>query len=116
VRLPDKPKAKVEIAKVRDYLLSGSHPIGRIKARFFAALGFSQDDPALLVEAVETLAAEGDVVDQVSTRYGTKHVVDGLLRGPRGHAPVRTVWIVDAEGGGPRLVTAYPAPEEGGAR
>jgi hypothetical protein len=42
VQLPNPDRAVVDDAKVRDYLLSPSHPVGRFKAVFFAALGFSQ--------------------------------------------------------------------------
>jgi len=114
VKLPNRSRAQVEVPKLRDYLLSTSHPIGRMKATFFSTLGFSQNEPALLAEALETLAVEADVVDQVSTGYGTKYVLEGALRGPLAAARVRTVWIVEVEGDRPRLVTGYPAPKEGG--
>ena len=41
--LPNADEAVVEPAKLRDYLLSTVHPLGRFKARFFNALGFSAD-------------------------------------------------------------------------
>ena len=41
--LPNAAKAVIDSAKVRDYLLSSSHPIGRFKQPFFAALGYSRD-------------------------------------------------------------------------
>ena len=34
----------VEDAKVRTYLLSSSHPVGRFKARFFRSLGFTEEN------------------------------------------------------------------------
>jgi hypothetical protein len=40
VKLPVVERAVVEEAKVRDYLLSESHPIGRYKAAFFTSLGY----------------------------------------------------------------------------
>lgn len=116
MKLPHASRARVEVAKVQGYLLSSSHSIGRMKARFFSSLGFGQDDPAALGKALESLAVEGDVVDQVSSVYGAKYVLDGVLRGPEAVASVRSVWIVEAEGAVPRLVTAYPAPVEGGPR
>ena len=44
MRLPNCERAVVGDAKVRDYLLSSSHPVGRFKAAFFGALGFSRDN------------------------------------------------------------------------
>jgi hypothetical protein len=41
VLLPNADRAIVDDAKVREYLLSPSHPIGRFKSVFFAGLGFS---------------------------------------------------------------------------
>ena len=34
-------RAVVDAAKIRESLLSDSHPVGRFKAAFFAALGYS---------------------------------------------------------------------------
>ena len=39
MRLPNSDRAVVADAKVRDYLLSQSHPVGRFKSSFFVALG-----------------------------------------------------------------------------
>jgi hypothetical protein len=40
---------------LRDYLLSPTHPIGRFKARFFAALGISPERRQELDEALRVL-------------------------------------------------------------
>jgi hypothetical protein len=42
VNIPNAERAIVEAAKVRDYLLSSTHPVGRFKAPFFARLGYGQ--------------------------------------------------------------------------
>ena len=44
VNNPDWEKAEIYPSKVRDYLLSPTHPVGRFKAPFFAALGYTQDE------------------------------------------------------------------------
>lgn len=106
----------VEERKVRDYLLSPAHPIGRLKAAFFGTLGFDPENPMDLVKALEAHASSGEVVNRESTRYGTKYVVEGEIPGPVGTARVRSVWIADRPGGILRLVTAYPAPKEGSGR
>ena len=43
MKIPNADRAIVEATKLRDYLLSPSHPVGRFKAPFFTALGYSQD-------------------------------------------------------------------------
>ena len=42
MRLPRSDALVVDVRKVRDYLLSATHPVGQHKARFFAALGFRE--------------------------------------------------------------------------
>ena len=41
MKLPNASGAIIEPAKLRDYLLSPAHPVGRFKAPFFVALGYS---------------------------------------------------------------------------
>jgi hypothetical protein len=55
VLLPNAEHAIIERAKLEDYLLSFSHPVGRFKARFFAALGFSAERWAALEQAFRAL-------------------------------------------------------------
>jgi hypothetical protein len=42
--LPAAEHAIVDAAKVRDYLLSHEHPVGRFKAAFFESLGYTLSD------------------------------------------------------------------------
>jgi hypothetical protein len=41
MKLPAAESAIIDEAKVREYLLSTEHPVGRFKARFFIGLGYS---------------------------------------------------------------------------
>jgi hypothetical protein len=43
VLLPNAHLAEIDPEKLRGYLLSSEHPVGRFKARFFTALGFSAE-------------------------------------------------------------------------
>ena len=43
MKLPNASLAIIDSAKLRDYLLSPAHPVGRFKAPFFAALGYAQE-------------------------------------------------------------------------
>jgi hypothetical protein len=109
VNLPGADRALVEPAKVRDYLLSSEHPIGRAKAHFFHGLGFSQERWPELQAALVTLARTGDAVLGEANPFGQKYLVRGILQGPRGHsADTVTVWIILHGEAIPRLVTAYP--------
>jgi hypothetical protein len=112
LNLPDGVTLLVEATKIREYLLSPTHPVGRLKAVFFGSLGFGQDSPGDLAAALEVHAASGRVVDHVITPYGTKFVVEGELVGPRRSARVRSVWIGEGSERSLRLITSYPAPVE----
>ena len=43
MRLPTADLAEIDPQKLHGYLLSQTHPVGRFKARFFAALGYSAE-------------------------------------------------------------------------
>jgi hypothetical protein len=113
VKLPNASAARVDLEKLTEYLLSETHPVGRTKAEFFQALGFTRDRPAELLAALLKLARSAEVVDQALTPFGIKYVIDGRITGPKGSAAVRTVWFIERKRAAPRLVTAYPAPSEG---
>ena len=79
MRLPNPDRAVVDDAKVRDYLLSREHPIGRFKAAVFAWAGYRR-------ESWQSLKA-----DLVAVTL-----------------PVTTIWLVPRGSEFPRLVTVYP--------
>jgi hypothetical protein len=109
MKLPNGHRAVVEAGKVRDYLLSSEHPIGRAKARFFRGLGFRQAEWAVLESSLRSLAVEGRAEAEDATRYGQKYTVTGILIGPGGKSAwIVSVWIVLVGDEVPRFVTAYP--------
>ena len=109
VVLPNASKAEINPAKVRDYLLSSSHPIGRFKQPFFVALGYSRDRWQQLETDLLDLASTGYVRIGQQTEYGQKYEVRGILEGPSGRsAEVVSVWIILDNADIPRFVTAFP--------
>jgi hypothetical protein len=108
VQLPNADQAFVDPAKVRDYLLSPEHPVGRAKARFFAAVGFRQSDWPGLRTALLAHGRAGDA-QEVPSPYGRKFEVQGILQGLGGRqAALVSVWIIVPGEEAPRLVTAVP--------
>jgi hypothetical protein len=95
--------------KLRDYLLSPTHPDGHGKAEYLARLGYSQ---------AEWRQLEADLRDQHLSReaepsrpspYGKKYEILGPLTGPNGaSAWVRTIWIILTSEKQARLVTLIP--------
>jgi hypothetical protein len=109
MRLPNCEQARVPQAKVVDYLLSSIHPDGQTKARFFSANGFSAVDWQQFAAALVTHAQEHAVASVEKTTFGTRYVIEGILRTPGGRSPVvRVVWFIEDGETIPRLVTAYP--------
>ena len=62
MRLPSADAVEIDVRKVRDYLLSAKHPVGRHKARFFAALGFRQTSTPEFILELRRIAATEDVL------------------------------------------------------
>lgn len=113
MKLPGAERAFVDPAKVRDYLLSPEHPVGRHKARFFSALGFDRSAWPALHRILLDLAREGDASNGTATPYGRKYEVRATIQGPAGGtAEIVTIWMILLGEDFPRLVTAYP----GGSR
>ena len=108
MRLPGAGRVRIDERKVRDYLLSKTHPVGRFKARVFGALGLDETSSAAFVAELQRIAAEGDVAEVQDIAFGRKYTVPGELRGPAGAARVLTVWIQEAGQEDVRLVTVRP--------
>lgn len=109
VKLPGVNRAVVDPAKLRDYLLSPSHPVGRFKARFFFRLGFDRETWHVLEVELRRHAGAGVVAEGETSPYGRKFEVRGKLSGPTGRgAQVVAIWIFLAGEDFPRFVTAFP--------
>jgi hypothetical protein len=80
VTLPNADRAVIDDAKVRDYLLSPEHSIGRAKAKFFARLGFRRDRWRELRDALLALAQTGSASRTAVSVFGQKYVVRGTIR------------------------------------
>jgi hypothetical protein len=108
-RLPGADEALVDEGKIRSYLLSTSHPVGRHKAAFFSRYGFKAEKWEELRSALLLHGKDNDLTAIEDTPFGKKYVVDGLLRSPDGDdVAVRTVWFVGRGDERPRFVTAHP--------
>ncbi len=103
----------IDTAKIRGYLLSRSHPVGRFKAAFFNSLGYTDEDWQQLEADLRDHARSHEASAAQSTIHGQKYEVRGILTGPlagRG-ASVVAVWIIRTGEDFARFVTAYPWQE-----
>ena len=111
--LPNSHQALIDRRKLEGYLLSTGHPVGRFKARFFGALGFSAERWSELEAAFGSKHLTQDATPSERLVDGQLYTIRAMLQGPTGaSAVVINVWFVRRGETAPRFVTAYP----GGAK
>ena len=93
--LPHADQALVDEAKICDYLLSDTHPVGRFKARVFRSLGYTVESWRRLRDDLLHHGQTGTVQRIETSAYGIKVVISATLNGPNGASrPFRTVWLI----------------------
>lgn len=108
-RLPNAEKAIIEAEKLRDYVLSFAHPVGRFKAAFFHRLGYSAENWETFERSLRELILSQDVTQVEESRYGQKFIVEGPFTGSSGETvQIVTVWVILKRENVPRFITAYP--------
>ena len=86
MKLPNAADAIIEADKLREYLLSPSHPVGRFKAAIFRSMGYSQDNWPQFEADLRMHHLSEDIAESVKSRYGVKYVIRANLKGPSGEA------------------------------
>lgn len=108
MEIPNAHRAVIEPLKLHGYLLSDSHSVGRSKARFFVALGYSAERWLRLDADLRTQHLSQDATLK-RTPHGQKYEIRATLVGPSGRsAGVVSCWIIRPQEDFPRFVTAYP--------
>ena len=72
MRLPGADQVRIDERKIRGYLLSSTHPVGRFKARVFAALGFDETKVGAFVAELRRIASSGEVSEVEDIEFGRK--------------------------------------------
>jgi hypothetical protein len=109
MRVPGIERAEISEAKIVRYLLSTTHRAGKSKAIFFMEFGFDPQRWEELAIALKEHAINNEITREEKTIFGTRYVVEGLLRAPDGTSlNVRTAWFMDDDGEIPRFITAHP--------
>ena len=97
MRLPGGDNVRIEDRKVRSYLLSTAHPVGRFKARVFASAGFTESNDSASISEIRRVAAVGEIASAEDTSFGKtprsggKQTIPGTLTGPAKAVQVLTV-------------------------
>jgi hypothetical protein len=106
--LPNPERAVVDIAKLRDYCLSSTHPRGKHKARvFLSSLGLGAEDAHVLQGLLLAAALTHEVIVGEKDDFGQRYILDVELMTDVGTAKVRSAWIVRADEDFARLLTCY---------
>ena len=79
MKLPGAERAIIDPDKLRDYMLSRVHPVGRFKAAFFASLGYETNNWRDLDRALRTTATQADAEHGERTAYGQKYRMRSIL-------------------------------------
>lgn len=111
--LPNADRAEIDPAKLQGYLLSPTHPVGRFKARFFAALGYTAGEWQALEADLRIQHLSQPAESGPSLPYGRSYAIRAILKGPNGEAAsVVSVWFIRSGTDVPHFVTAYPGGDQ----
>ena len=107
-RMPGGEIAEIDLRKLEDFCLDPSHLRGRHKARVFRrALDIGCEDAAWLRSALLAAVSVNAATELSRDCYGARWCVDALVTRHDKAAVVRTLWIVSADEGAPRLITCW---------
>jgi hypothetical protein len=99
---------EVDLAKLRDYCLSETHPRGRHKARLFRSrLGLTSEHAEMLRRALLDAVRGRGLRHAGDDRYGRRYALEFDMTTASGKATIRSVWIVLAGQDVLRLVTCF---------
>ena len=113
VLLPSAAHAEIDPKKLHGYLLSATHPIGRFKARFFGALGYTADEWQVLEADLRIQHLSQEATPGPEMPYGRSYSIRAILKGPNGEAAVVvSVWFIRSGATAPHFVTAYPGGDQ----
>lgn len=107
MKLPNGDQAEISMQKLINYCLNPEHSRAKDKARVFkSCLGITQENAEVLRLLIQKAAIEGEVVQQVTTKFGQQFKVDWTIQDREG-IQLRTIWEIRAIECNPRLISAF---------
>lgn len=108
MKLPHAANATVDLRKLEEYCLNPEHPVGKHKARVFAAtLGITRADAYELRERILEAAHSDPCHPGISDEYGDRYILDFTWNRSGRRARIRTLWIIRTGEDEPRLTSCY---------
>ena len=106
--LPNAERAIIKLEKLKNYILSSEHTVGRLKAAFFRTFGYLPSNSEAFERDLRKLIQSQEAVECETSKFGMKYKVKGPLNSPSGKTiQVFTVWVILKGEKFPRFVTAY---------
>lgn len=109
--LPNHDYAIISSDKLRDYILSPIHPIGKFKAKFFEQAGYTHKSWEILEKDIREQHLTQDAKEGPPTPFGKKYEITAPLKGPTATLLITSIWIVLKGENVPRLITLIPGGE-----
>lgn len=93
--LPNWTHAKIDVAKLKNYVLNEGHPTRKYKARvFLSALSLKSSDSEKLRDEILKGLRQSEAITSHTDQYGTRYFVDINITNFNQKATVRTAWII----------------------
>jgi hypothetical protein len=70
--LPNHQQVYIPESKLKEYLLSETHAVGKAKAKYFRSLGYTEANADELANALLMIAKSNEINQEVRTLYGVK--------------------------------------------
>ena len=113
LKLPGAKQAIIDSRKLREYILSSTHPVGRFKAAYFSSLGYESNNWQALEATLRQAVLEDDAEALEPTPFGQKYRIRSIFTGPNGQgAAVVSIWIIRVDEAAPRFVTVMPERQQ----
>jgi hypothetical protein len=111
-QLPNYEKAIIDPVKIKNYILSHTHPIGRFKAVVFENLGYTFENWNQLIDDIRKYHLQCSAKRSEKTVYGQKYSIIAMIKGPNGNQIIfKSIWIILKGENVPRFITIYPEGE-----
>ena len=109
MKLPYKSNSYIPRNKLKGYLLSVTHPVGKFKAKYFKKIGFDISNASQLEKELLSIAHNNEVSETKNVPYGVNYVINGKIKfQSTKETLIKTVWFIGNSSNKPRFVTAIP--------
>ena len=109
MKIPNYKNAIIDENKIKEYILSDTHPVGRFKATYFHKLGYSNENWKDFEKDLRNQHLISDYSDYEEIEFGIKYKISKELKGPNGISDkITSIWIILKDESIPRFITAFP--------